>query len=553
MKKFLNYVLLTALVCALSSHTASANQKIDVTASVIFGTASTEPLVKEISASGYSDDIKVTFKIEDNNLYEVSLQYKVSTATTWSNATISGTTTGLVPFNPHTITWLSFQDAPGADAEQYQVRISATDTDTNTGPWLQSASFTLINTYRTLTLKNSGNIVTLNDGGVVTYAEQETTTANAKKINVYNYPDTLQLNYGIRESYPQINSNGNVIWASGNSGGTDSQIFLYNGSTGITSQLSSVFGLNSKPQINDNNCVVWILAETTLYYHNGISPVTIPCPTIDVSSPKINNNNKVVWSAISGSLEDIYIYDAGTHTTNMLTTPQNVNTNPCINDNNFIAWQATGDIFVYNNVTITNITNSVAIDKIGNINNVNQIVWSGHDGSDYEIFVYDCNGGTTTQITSNSQDDIDPRINDNGVIVWSGSNGTDYEIFLYDGSTKQITFDEKTDSEPEINERNYLAWRTWDTPTRAIAKLSVPTATPELDFLDINKTTASVNLIWFTGVGLEHTLSWTNGLEGTPDWTQVDNDIKYHTDGTKTWSDETYNTTNKRFYKLTTE
>ncbi len=553
MKKIFNYVLLMTIICALSSHTANADHKIDVTASVIFGTASIEPIVKEISASGYSDDITVTFKVEDNNLYEVSLQYKVSTATTWSNATISGTTTGLVPFNPHTITWHSFQDVPGADAEQYQVRISATDTDTNTGPQLQSASFTLINTYRTLTLKNSGNIVTLNDGGVVTYAQQETTTAHANKINVYNYPDTLQLNNGTWESYPQINSSGHILWESKNTGSTDSQIFFYNGFSGMTSQLSSVFGINSKQQINDNDCVVWILAGTTLYYHDGVSVVIIPCPTINISSPKMNNNNKVVWSGISGSLEDIYVYDAGTHTTNMLTTPLTVNTNPCINDNNFIAWQASGDIFVYNNVTITNITSSVALDNIGNINNVNQIVWSGHDGSDYEIFVYDCNGGTTTQITSNSQDDIDPRINDSGVVVWSGSDGTDYEIFLYDGTTKQITFDEKTDSEPEINERNYLAWKTWDTPTRTIAKLSVPTTTPELDFLNVNQTTASINLVWFAGVGLEHNLSWTNGLEGTPDWAQVNDDIESHTDGTKTWSDKTYNTTNKRFYKLTTE
>lgn len=49
------------------------------------------------------------------------------------------------------------------------------------------------------------------------------------------------------------------------------------------------------------------------------------------------------------------------------------------------------------------------------------VVWKGHDGSDYEIYLYD--GTSTTQLTDNGYDDSDPKINDDGWVVWIGCEG----------------------------------------------------------------------------------------------------------------------------------
>jgi len=66
-----------------------------------------------------------------------------------------------------------------------------------------------------------------------------------------------------------------------------------------------------------------------------------------------------------------------------------------------------------------------------------QVVWYGHDGSDYEIFLWD---GSVHQLTSNSYWDGYPQI-DLAQVVWYGYDGSDYEVFLCVGSPlKQIEY-----------------------------------------------------------------------------------------------------------------
>ena len=50
----------------------------------------------------------------------------------------------------------------------------------------------------------------------------------------------------------------------------------------------------------------------------------------------------------------------------------------------------------------------------------NNVVWRGHDGSDYEIYLYD--GNTTTQLTNNSYNDFYPQVSGDNV-VWRGHDG----------------------------------------------------------------------------------------------------------------------------------
>jgi hypothetical protein len=56
------------------------------------------------------------------------------------------------------------------------------------------------------------------------------------------------------------------------------------------------------------------------------------------------------------------------------------------------------------------------------------VVWYGHDGNDYEIFLYD--GSITTQLTNNSYDDHLPQIDGSNVAWYGYEGGADTEIFF---------------------------------------------------------------------------------------------------------------------------
>ena len=58
------------------------------------------------------------------------------------------------------------------------------------------------------------------------------------------------------------------------------------------------------------------------------------------------------------------------------------------------------------------------------------VVWSGYNGRDYDIFLY--NGTETIQLTDSGNNRF-PQIWESNV-VWSGYNGGDNEIFLYNGT-----------------------------------------------------------------------------------------------------------------------
>ena len=146
------------------------------------------------------------------------------------------------------------------------------------------------------------------------------------------------------------------------------------------------------------------------------------------------------------------------------------------------------------NYTIKQLTDNDSTDGSPHINNLGQVVWSGFDGHDYEIFLYD--GVEIIQLSNNDDTDIHPVINDTGQVVWEhypyglyihdGDSITqfsnnykdsepdiydsgrvvweafddhDYEIFLYDGSEViQLTDNERNDRKPHINDNGQVVW-----------------------------------------------------------------------------------------------
>jgi hypothetical protein len=139
--------------------------------------------------------------------------------------------------------------------------------------------------------------------------------------------------------------------------------------------------------------------------------------------------------------------------------------NPQINDNGYIVWSGSDgadyEIFLYDGLNTTQITDNARGDHQPQINDNGHVVWDGSDGADPEIFLYD--GLNTTQITNNAYQDNDPSINDNGYVVWDGSDGADPEIFLYDGlKTNQLTDNAFVDELPQINNNGYVVWHGFD-------------------------------------------------------------------------------------------
>jgi hypothetical protein len=102
---------------------------------------------------------------------------------------------------------------------------------------------------------------------------------------------------------------------------------------------------------------------------------------------------------------------------------------------------------------ITQLTNNAESDWGPQINNNGHVVWEGHDGSDYEIFLYD--GSTIIQLTDNDDDDRDPQINDNGYVVWIQQG----KVVLHDGSiTTELTDNSTTPHSPRINNQGYVVF-----------------------------------------------------------------------------------------------
>jgi hypothetical protein len=116
------------------------------------------------------------------------------------------------------------------------------------------------------------------------------------------------------------------------------------------------------------------------------------------------------------------------------------------------------DSICYSGSVISNISNRPYWDESPHLNNNGEVVWSGYDGTDWEIFLYD--GTKTVQLTDNSYDDLFPQISDNGHVVWEGNPNTDNsEIFLYNGTeVLQLSNNPLRDFGPRINNKGHVVW-----------------------------------------------------------------------------------------------
>ncbi|MCA9146295.1 MAG: hypothetical protein KDB05_26100 [Planctomycetales bacterium] len=92
------------------------------------------------------------------------------------------------------------------------------------------------------------------------------------------------------------------------------------------------------------------------------------------------------------------------------------------------------------------------------------VVWSGFDGSDYEIYQFDMKTGVTTQLTDNAVNDILPRMSGQRVVWVREPNSSLSEIILFDSSIadpsqreRRLTNNDFQDRNPQID-GTVVAW-----------------------------------------------------------------------------------------------
>ena len=162
-----------------------------------------------------------------------------------------------------------------------------------------------------------------------------------------------------------------------------------------------------------------------------------------------------------GIIDDIFHFK---YTITQITNNSYNDEGPYLNNSGEVVWSGYDgndfEIYLYSDTTVTQITNNSYDDRNPQINDAGNIVWDGYDGNDYEIFQY--NGSTISQITNTSFDCKWPQINVNGEIVWHCFDGNDYEIFHYDGTVNQLTNNSIHELHPDINSSGLITWHKWD-------------------------------------------------------------------------------------------
>lgn len=301
-----------------------------------------------------------------------------------------------------------------------------------------------------------------NDHSIIQVDGQNIAIENSTPNYVINQLTTT----GTVNEYNPLISGSNVVW--GVSDGTDNEIYFYNGTTKVKTQITNNSVDDIEYQI-DGNRVVWRQFDTVnndyeiyLYDATPATPTTTRLTNNDNHDygPSIAGTS-IAWNGYdnpTGSWR-MFFYNITTATTTTVAHNSiQPGTIPFVSGSN-ITWIGSDlvggdqDVFRWNGSTVTNISNNALVDRDVQISG-NNLVWRSYNstvGDDWEIYFY--NGTTVTQLTNNIYNESAPQI--------SGSNVTwesDGKIYLYNGTTTtQISSSFASASNPFISGNN-VTW-----------------------------------------------------------------------------------------------
>ncbi len=188
----------------------------------------------------------------------------------------------------------------------------------------------------------------INDNGYIAWVG-ESGEAGFTDIFLFDGTITTQLTdtYDYTNDYsPQTSNNNHVTWWNNNG------IFLYDGVT--TSQINGTSTSARNPRINNNGWVTWSGydggSDYEIFLYDGTSTIQVTNNTIDLEqNPEINDIGWITWQGWDGSDYEIFLYDGAVIT--QITDNSESDTYPQINNDGLIAWYRGGDIYLASPIT----------------------------------------------------------------------------------------------------------------------------------------------------------------------------------------------------------
>lgn len=243
------------------------------------------------------------------------------------------------------------------------------------------------------------------------------------------------------EPWPQINNLGEVAWV--HVDGNDYEIYLYSGSS--VSQITDNQTNDVQVRINDLGDLMWRGRgdlQTNLSYDiytrpSGAGITQVTSDDLLDWSPQISNSGHMVWLSYDGVQCDVVVKRTTDPAPMQITTTSEEEHNPVINDAGIVAWQGFDgndwEIFVYSGNTITQLTDNDFDDVTPQINSLGEIAWFAFGGN-LGIYLFEPETGTVSKLSESYTGHYDslPDINDQGKVVWSGFDGTDFEVIVAD-------------------------------------------------------------------------------------------------------------------------
>jgi hypothetical protein len=273
----------------------------------------------------------------------------------------------------------------------------------------------------------------LNDVGQVAWE-------GSSQIWLWNGASIRQIsNRPVSNARPQINRAGQVVWR-GNDGTSD-QLYLWSGSS--VQQLTNNSEFKGYPQINTSGQVAWLGSDgitSQIYFWNGSSVRSLQHVSLYTWDPLLNDAGQVVWwSQGSDGREQIFFWNGST--VQQLSDSAAFGNNAQLNAAGAVAWVGPGSIELWNGGSRQFIPISSLPYATLRMNSSRQLVWDAM----YQVYLW--NGAGTVLLTPNGSGS-DPQINDAGQVVWTGWDGADREIYLYTptgpGSLDLLTADPVT-------------------------------------------------------------------------------------------------------------
>lgn len=262
---------------------------------------------------------------------------------------------------------------------------------------------------------------------------------------------------------PQV-AGSRIVWeaAGGTDGGSDREIFLYDG--GSTTQLTTNDIHDLNPRVTPTH---------VLWEHGTGDAAEIYFDGDDGGVPLTNNSVRDTLGSVWGD-RAAWVEDNGGDVVlwNTAGPPDNITDNlPPPGTSDYEPYVFGSDlVWVRDNTTVMRYNGSTATEVASSMFSVHDprfegdiIVWEGFKDtptSAREIYMSDGTGSDPVMLTDNDHPDFDPQIAD-GRIAWWGGTFNDNQIYLWENGTSRPITNTGLNEFPKMDGQ-FIVWEGWE-------------------------------------------------------------------------------------------